>query len=286
MSQTAMVSLRQPGWRSPLLSGTLRSSIVSGHSFGALFERWSRVWYAALMSGLHRVTLIAAFAIPLAWVTLYPPYHRSQTPLHQIQPATGTNDQRTILCIDGNRRGVQVTFAHADHKARLGGDSSCYQCHHVSLPKDRSTPCSRCHRDMLQPTAIFNHVLHEQAMAEKEHRDGLHPANRTCDLCHPQGQPRTSANAKACFECHKSDMWPSRQPDSTADLARACAFREAMHRTCIPCHEKKRLEVLRPDLAECYTCHRSMTPRHLASNGGAYRQDSLPRTGAIVCALI
>jgi hypothetical protein len=238
--------------------------LAIGHGFSALFEHWSHVWYAALMSGLHRVTLIAVFAIPLAWVVLYPPYHSAKAPSRGIQPATGTNDQRTILRIDGDRGGVQVVFAHADHQARLGGDSSCYRCHHVSLPQDRSTPCSRCHQDMLRTTAVFDHVSHGRAIADKEQLSGLHPSNQTCDLCHQRGQPKTAANAKACFECHKADMWLNAQPDSTIDLAHACAFREAMHQTCVTCHEEKRLEVLRPDLAECYTCHRSMTPRHLA----------------------
>jgi hypothetical protein len=238
--------------------------LVSGHSFSALFERWSHVWYAALMSGLHRVTLIAVFAIPLAWIALYPPYHDSTASSGPIQPAIGTDAQRTVLRIDGNRGGVQTIFAHADHQKRLGGESSCRTCHHVSLPQDRSTPCSRCHQDMLRPTAIFNHAHHEQAMVKKEQLQGLHPSNQTCDLCHVPDRPRTAANAKACFECHKTDMWLNAEPDSTVDLTRACAFREAMHQTCVTCHEKKRLEVLKVDLAECYTCHRSMTPRQLA----------------------
>jgi Ni/Fe-hydrogenase subunit HybB-like protein len=240
------------------------SRLISGHSFSTLFERWSHVWYAALMSGLHRVTLIAVFAIPLAWVMLYPPYHDSTRSSVPIQPAIGTNALRTVLRIDGDRNGVQTIFAHADHQKRLGGDSSCRTCHHMSVPQDRSTPCSRCHQDMLQPTAIFDHSLHESAVANKEKLRGLHPTNQTCNNCHVHGQPRTAANTKTCFECHKSDMWLNGQPDSTADLAYACAFREAMHQTCVPCHEKKRLEVLRPDLAECYTCHQSMIPRHLA----------------------
>jgi Ni/Fe-hydrogenase subunit HybB-like protein len=235
--------------------------LAGGYSFSALFERWSHVWYAALMSGLHRVTLIAVFAVPIAWVALYPPFHITEASEDRIQPATGANPQRTVLCIDGDHSGVEAIFAHTDHQTRLGGDSSCQACHHVSIPQDRTTPCSRCHQDMLHPTVLFDHASHEHAMVKREQLSGLHPTNQTCDLCHQPGRPRTAASTKTCLSCHNNDMWLSGRPDTTIDLAHACAFREAMHRTCITCHTERRFEVLKPDLAECYTCHQSMTPR-------------------------
>ncbi|MEW5995822.1 MAG: cytochrome c3 family protein, partial [Candidatus Zixiibacteriota bacterium] len=233
--------------------------------FRAAFERWSHVWYAVLMSGLHRVTLIAVFAIPLAWVLLYPPYHNSRPTVTEVQPAAGLDAMRTTLRIDGNRDGVLTDFAHADHQKRLGGEKSCAKCHHISLPQDKSTPCSRCHRDMACATVIFNHPEHTQAVAEKEHLTGWHPCNHSCSVCHVAGQPKTADNAKSCFECHKEDMWPVGRADSTCDLMSAGSFREAMHRTCIPCHHREKLNVDKPHLDECFTCHPSLQPRSVAA---------------------
>ncbi len=235
-----------------------------GESLTALFERWSHVWYAALMSGVHRVTLIAVLVIPLAWVMLYPPYSDDDVPTVPVQAATGLDINRATLLLDGDREGVDVTFAHLDHQNRLGKDSACHLCHHVSTPMDRSTPCSRCHRDMLSATPIFDHAHHEQAVVEKERLTSWHATNRTCGYCHPADQAKTSDNAKNCFECHKTDMWLTSTPDSTINLSEACAFREAMHRTCIPCHKEKAQEAAKPNLAECFTCHVTMTPRRTA----------------------
>jgi hypothetical protein len=35
----------------------------------------------------------------------------------------------------------------------------------------------------------------------------------------------------------------------------------AMHKNCVECHEKEAEKADRPELPECSTCHRSLTPR-------------------------
>ena len=229
--------------------------------FSADFDRWSRVWYSALMSGLHRVTLLAVFAIPIGWVLLYPPFHKSTPSTGEVQAAVGLDVSRDTLRIDGDREGLVTVFAHAEHQKRLNGDSSCVICHHVSMPGDRSTPCSRCHSDMVNGTLIFDHFFHTTAVAKKENLTGWYPANHSCRECHLDNGPKTKENAKDCFDCHREDMWLVGTPDSTLNLAVARSFREAMHDNCISCHSREKERVSRPDLDQCSTCHHSLRSR-------------------------
>jgi len=244
-----------------------RQRYLSRGVFHAAFDRWSHVWFAVLMSGVHRVTLLAVFVLPLAWVLLYPPYH-GERPVTTVQASVGLDIQRANLRIDGDRRGVITEFAHADHQKRLGGDSSCATCHHVSMPGDRSTPCSRCHSDMVFPTTIFDHAFHTGAVAEKEKLGGLYPSNHSCGHCHGEDQPKTADGVKTCFECHREDMWLVGKPDSTMDLMNARSFRDAMHGTCIECHTREKERVAKPHLDECATCHRSLQARLVSAGPG------------------
>jgi len=242
-------------------------------------ERWSRVWYPILMGDLHRVTLIAVFVVPIGWVLLYPPYHDRDRTADNIRPAIGLDQNRATLRIDGNRAGINTDFPHADHRERLGGDSSCTTCHHISMPGDRSTACSQCHRHMVTPTMIFDHADHTLAVARDKELGGWHPANRSCGECHSSGQPKTAQNVQSCYECHREDMWLGGQPDSTMDLSLAPPFQAAMHGTCVACHRRERENVSRPDLDECSTCHSSLRPRQWAQ----YASDEpvpKPRGGA------
>ncbi len=250
-----------------------RQRYLSRGVFHAAFDRWSHVWFAVLMSGVHRVTLLAVFVLPLAWVILYPTYHNDK-PTTAVQASVGMDNMRANLRIDGNRQGVLTEFAHVEHQLRLGGDSSCAACHHVSLPGDRSTPCSRCHSDMIYATRIFDHSFHTVAVAEKEHLAGLYPANHSCALCHGGGLPKTASNVKTCYECHRDDMWLVGSPDSTADLIDAPSFRDAMHGTCITCHTQEKVRVAKPRLDECATCHRSLQARLVATAGVARKGEN------------
>ncbi|MBN1211969.1 MAG: hypothetical protein JXA92_05275, partial [candidate division Zixibacteria bacterium] len=227
----------------------------------AVPRKLNEVRYSALMSRLHSVTLIAVLTIPIGWVLLYPPFHNEAPGREIVQAATGADITRAVLRIDGDRQGMATEFAHAEHQKRLGGDSSCATCHHVSMPGDRSTPCSRCHRDMLKPTVIFVHSLHTATVAKKENLTGWHPTNRSCVVCHEATGPKTTRTAKRCYDCHREDMWLVGQPDSTLEMTTARSFREAMHANCITCHQRESEKVGRPALAECATCHHTLKSR-------------------------
>ncbi len=259
----------------PIMTDLSRRQHSLAKMFAPSFDRISHVWHTVFTDGLRRVSIIAVFAIPLCWVLLYPGYRDYQDTDIHVQPAIGLDVQRDTLLIDGNRRGVVTTFAHADHQRRLAGDTSCAHCHHISLPHDRSTPCSRCHRRMAYPTKIFDHTFHIAAVAETADVSGLHPENHSCRECHPAPGPKTGQNAHTCYSCHQEDMWLIGQPDSTANLMHAPSFSTAMHHTCIPCHRQEEDRTEAADLTTCGTCHKS---RRHASPGRPVRADFADRT--------
>ncbi len=236
--------------------------------FRASFDNISHVWNTVLQSGLQRVTLIVVFAIPAAWILLYPPCVEGDPNSNNVRPSLGIDTLRQELRIDGNRQGLFTDFAHKEHQQRLGEEASCHQCHHISLPHDVSTPCFRCHQDMVNATTIFDHSYHTKAVAVDKQLTGLHPENHTCNVCHPEGEAKTIANAMSCLECHSEDMgWTSIANASTAELAYANSFREAMHQTCIPCHEQEAEVENRQNLGECSTCHKSLQAREIPGEG-------------------
>jgi Ni/Fe-hydrogenase subunit HybB-like protein len=227
--------------------------------FGTLRQIWNMVF----MDSLHRVTLVAALSIPLAFILMYPPYHRDAASGERVKPSLGVNIERTVLKIDGNRRGVATIFDHADHQKRLGDSLSCVNCHHLSMPKDKSTPCSQCHLFMNDPAGIFNHDAHMEYVAEQESLGGVFPVNNSCLECHPAGSPKTAENAKNCLDCHKEDMLLADSLDQKLELATSVSFRAAMHRKCIECHTRKKDEVAKEMLDNCGTCHSSLKYREI-----------------------
>jgi Ni/Fe-hydrogenase subunit HybB-like protein len=223
-------------------------------SFGSLRQLWN----TALTDGLHRITLLSVFVLPVAFILMYPAFYDSSRDNHPVRPATGINADRTILLIDGDNSGVKTIFAHSEHQKRLGDSTSCKKCHHVSFPNDRSTPCSRCHRHMNTPTNIFDHESHKAALAKTEHLTGVHPTNNSCLKCHEQQNPKTLRGAKDCFSCHKEDMFLAGNQKDSLDLRLATAYREAMHGRCIECHKKEAIKQAKPHLGDCQTCHESL----------------------------
>jgi len=235
--------------------GWKRRSVSKG-IFKASYDTLLRVWNAVLVDGLHRVTLIAVFTIPVAWIVMYPPY--SSAGQVDVQPSVGLDTMREVLRIDGNRRGVFTDFPHAAHQERMGGEQSCTTCHHISMPGDNSTPCFRCHRSEVGESSIFDHLAHMRFVAEKEALTGLRPANLSCDRCHDADQPRTAASARACVDCHEKDMWPAGSEAEKIDLLMARGYHNAMHTLCIECHRKERERSGRENLGDCATCHPSL----------------------------
>lgn len=231
--------------------------------FNSSFDSLSRVWNTTLSSGLQRVTAIAIFVLPLSWVLMYPPFSKAEG--MEVRPASGIDIQRATLRIDGNRDGVFTDFPHIAHQQKMGGESSCATCHHLSMPNDLSTPCSRCHRDMLQGTVIFVHSDHEKMIVESKKLTGIHPVNYSCDVCHTVGEARTAQNALSCLECHRQDMGWKDVDENSVDIKVAISYGNAMHQTCIQCHEKEAVAIGRKNLGECSTCHKSREQRPVTS---------------------
>jgi hypothetical protein len=228
--------------------------------FTPAFDRFSGVWRMTLTSGLHRASLLTVLVVPLAWVLLYPSFRGASRP-RPVRPPAARDAERTVLRIDGNLEGVAVVFPHADHQRRLGGKKSCDRCHHLSLPGDHSTPCSRCHRDMELQTLLFDHTAHLEAVARRDHLRGWIPGNESCRVCHASDLPETAQSARPCLECHDKDMAPSREVNTPLGLAQASGYRVALHENCIHCHEEEGAKQHRPGLAECSNCHGSLRPR-------------------------
>jgi Ni/Fe-hydrogenase subunit HybB-like protein len=242
---------------------------IARREFMPNFDRASRVWLRALGGELNRASLAAVFAIPVAWVLLYPA--ASSTDRLTPSPATAPialDAERAVLRIDGNRGGMATVFPHREHQDRLGRKDSCVHCHHLSLPGDHSTPCSRCHRDMERASFLFRHEAHFSAVAASEGLTGWIRSNHSCGECHEPADARGPDTAKPCLDCHRKDMAPTRDIVAPLGMAHAAGYREAMHGTCRACHQKERDRAERPDLAECATCHqslRSLSPMTVAA---------------------
>jgi len=242
----------------PIFGGAWRDGRTE---FLPSFDRLSGVWDRVLASGVRRASMIAVATIPIAWAVLYPPFAADSGMSGQrIEPPLAVDAERTVLSLDGNRRLLAVEFPHVDHQKRLGGEASCKSCHHLSLPNDHSTPCSRCHQLMKGDTNIFNHTAHLRNVVEKENLQGLVPSNHSCAVCHESGRPKQASSAVTCLECHQSDMKPARTGEGPHFLELAAGYQTAMHKTCIACHREERERVNRADLADCSTCHQDRFP--------------------------
>jgi Ni/Fe-hydrogenase subunit HybB-like protein len=150
-----------------------------------------------------------------------------------------------MLVINGNRDANQVDFDHLAHQDRLqqaasGREAICAACHHLNKPGDKATACWECHQDMAVPTSIFDHTLHQIELG----------GNRSCLTCH-QGE-HTARTATACVECHDT-MTPG--PNQASFNYNAPGYKEAMHGTCLSCHQQEALAQKKPELARCPACH-------------------------------
>jgi hypothetical protein len=176
-----------------------------------------------------------------------------------VKPANAGLGTTQVFVIDGNRDGRLVAFPHEFHCDKLGGDSSCTQCHHRAMPFDQNTSCSECHRDMYLPTDTFRHSAHIARL------DG----NSGCFQCHVDAaQAKTRKTARACGECHQ-EMTPAESvihaPEGGTN-GQAAGYMDAMHGLCVTCHEHKLAEEpqsYRQGFADCATCHRDIDGTHL-----------------------
>lgn len=232
-----------------------KKASIERTKFDASFDSFSRVWQNVLNNGFSRVTLIGVFFIPFAFVLLYPPYETPET--HSVVPAAGLDVERNILMINGNSTSEKTRFPHEQHQINLGGKKSCVKCHHISMPNDKSTPCFRCHRNMLRKTKVFDHNYHTVQVAKAENLGGIHPENGSCKFCHPKQSAKTAGNAAKCSECHKQDMRLERQ--GIEHFIWADSYMDAMHKNCIPCHEKEEKKLTDGrKISECSNCHNNI----------------------------
>jgi hypothetical protein len=194
-------------------------------------------------------------------------------------------ETRPLLIIDGNRDGTLVLFDHDGHAARMGGESSCVMCHHLSLPLDQNSSCCECHRDMYEPTPLFDHASHvaqvaagrpeeagrttgladtgsasEQPLRHGEARETTSGGNNNCAQCHTSyADVKNVECSTACAECHESPVVANSIIEPPHEnWAPAASYQQAMHQLCITCHERalaESPEQLAPALDRCDYCH-------------------------------
>lgn len=159
----------------------------------------------------------------------------------------------TTLWIDGNLNGFGVAFPHELMEKRLGGDASCVKCHHMNLPRDRTSGCYECHQDMYLASDAFRHDWHASPEGAK----------LACGKCHDPAKARTATSAKPCAACHK-DLVPAAASIQVKQY-RAPGYVQAMHELCIGCHTQLAKEEGKPDFGRCATCHKE---RHGVTDTG------------------
>lgn len=157
-----------------------------------------------------------------------------------------------LLSIDGNRNGRVVLFAHDHHVHKLGGKSTCGQCHHRNMPLDQNTSCCECHRDMYTTTDIFDHSSHIQKFGK----------NSGCRRCHQSSSGAKSRNSSIpCSKCHEDMIQDSQYIEAPPEGVRGFApgYMNAMHGLCITCHRRtaeENLGLYGTQFDKCATCHR------------------------------
>ena len=219
------------------------------------FDKPTGVWSGVFIDNMERLTLMAVIVIPLAVGILTLSADADQPASTPVAPPLGADAARSELKIDGNRDDRSVRFPHEDHKSRLGGEESCGRCHHLDLPGDKWTSCHQCHSDMTLARSIFDHDHHVARVAERLGFTGTLAGNHACAEGHDPAVAETRAGTKACHECHAEDM---RMSPGAKRQDRALAYKDALHLSCVGCHEESSEEAERPHLGECGTCHRSM----------------------------
>lgn len=155
-----------------------------------------------------------------------------------------------VLLLDGNRDGDVVLFDHDDHAERMGGESACETCHHLTKPMDQNTSCAECHRDMYEPVSVFDHALHADRLG----------GNQGCVDCHAGGTSvKSYETITECSDCHRNEIARRAFVEAPPPhWGKAAGYMEAMHGLCVECHEREARMApdQRPEgLDQCMTCH-------------------------------
>lgn len=170
----------------------------------------------------------------------------------QRAPATSDNRLQDFMAIDGNRDGRLVLFPHEAHTRKLGDRESCGICHHLSVPFELNSSCSRCHSDMYSSTDMFNHQSHVTKLG----------GSAGCVRCHATAaQVKTRQTSTACTECHPEVKGSHQMIPSSARGRQGfvVGYMDAMHGLCVRCHEDKVKEEpsrFAADFVRCTHCHR------------------------------
>ncbi|OGR02722.1 MAG: hypothetical protein A2284_14580 [Deltaproteobacteria bacterium RIFOXYA12_FULL_61_11] len=172
-----------------------------------------------------------------------------------IEPDRGLETQRTrALLLDADANGRYVLFEHERHGDRLEEQGrTCAACHHQSLPFAQASSCRTCHRDMYQPTQIFDHGAHERSYG----------GNADCPTCHTDPTlPKTKATTVQCKECHPAMVETEtlvRTGAGQEQSTLASGYKDAMHGLCVTCHQREvERGSKRPGFGECSACHRDV----------------------------
>lgn len=206
------------------------------------FDRVDTTWLgvpAVAARTVYSLGFIVAASAGLAFLTPGAVASRGVEPA-PVHSARGGES----LWVDGNLDGYGVSFKHENHAQPNGAKAPCVMCHHMNLPRDRNTACSRCHSDMYQPTDASRHDWHASASGGR----------LACYQCHQPGVPRTAATAKPCVQCHK-DLVPAGSPIKVKTYL-AVSYVQAMHEMCVGCHQTAAREQNKPELARCAMCHK------------------------------
>ncbi len=165
-------------------------------------------------------------------------YHTVQTVKSQASP-----DGKTLRITGGNNR-LFVDFNHRFHQDTLGKNESCKKCHHMNIRQNEVSPCYICHGEMYKPTPLFNHAFHEAQFRDKG----------SCKVCHPR--ERTETTYRSCKDCHPT-MFPNKPVGNPMQL-NAPPYMDAMHSSCIQCHQTEWPKTGKPTPDYCNTCHKDM----------------------------
>lgn len=249
----------------------LSPSAKTGTEYPA-FDSMTKVWKGnGLRSAFVKRSGIAVVVMAVT-LALIPGriFKGDQMPPTPVKSALGYQ----TLMINGNQSGFAVNFPHQEHQERLiesmGEDQACATCHHMVTPQDQATACSKCHQDFNLPSSIFNHNLHLEKLGGNQACAECHPGEsfdlhlivvsylsgeQECCECHTGEHLAT--NAVSCEKCHEQ-----MQPENleTKFSYQAIPYFNALHETCINCHQRKAFELGKPTMGECGTCHSGVSP--------------------------
>ncbi len=180
-----------------------------------------------------------------------------QTKSAPVRPVQGLN----VMRIYGGDNEAFVDFDHQAHVELLSKlipseyateQDMCVRCHHLSnweiegMSESEAgfgpTSCGACHSDVYSPTSTFDHEFHVEQVEPS--------GNESCDECHEGGH--SASTAVECVECH-TNMGPDEDGQPFDYIAPS--YEDAMHGSCMECHEDEAERLNKPELPYCTTCH-------------------------------